>query len=193
MTSSSRLSILRSCRLFVISCFSRPAVLAMERLGRVWTRLSVRRPTLGPVNTVDEDEGPPDTKNEVFQMFSKSGAPIHRKSDADTLSRRRMQSNGTSARLKSLSPQRTMKVTEPSSISPLKEPTSKTDKEVKSPTTEDILDAGATSSVIGVPPNFVSSWSVLENVACFATNGSDSILCDILIIVNGYFGYSLKF
>ncbi|KAJ1363905.1 hypothetical protein KIN20_023868 [Parelaphostrongylus tenuis] len=56
----------------------------MERLGRVWTRLSVSRPNLPlvePRNEADVDEDLPDTKNEVFEMFSHSSTPNHRKSD----------------------------------------------------------------------------------------------------------------
>uniref|UniRef100_A0A7I4Z6S8 Protein kinase domain-containing protein n=1 Tax=Haemonchus contortus TaxID=6289 RepID=A0A7I4Z6S8_HAECO len=79
----------------------------MERLGRMWTRLSVRRPTLPAVEPrpeEDSDDDLPYTKKEVFEMFSGSRASQHRKSDGAYLHRARC-SVDSMARMSS-SPQR---------------------------------------------------------------------------------------
>ncbi|KAK6051865.1 hypothetical protein COOONC_10630 [Cooperia oncophora] len=81
----------------------------MERLGRVWTRLSVRRPTLPAVEPhaeEDDDDDLPFTKNEVFEMFSRSKGSKHRKSEGVNLHRPRCSVDNT-ARLSS-SPQRNL-------------------------------------------------------------------------------------
>uniref|UniRef100_A0A0K0D295 CARMIL_C domain-containing protein n=1 Tax=Angiostrongylus cantonensis TaxID=6313 RepID=A0A0K0D295_ANGCA len=83
----------------------------MERLGRVWTRLSVSRPNLplDPRNEADVDEDLPGTKNEVFEMFSHSSASNHRKSDVGLMANRiRTSIDGTCSQ-KSSSPQRRQK------------------------------------------------------------------------------------
>ncbi|EYB99618.1 hypothetical protein Y032_0121g961 [Ancylostoma ceylanicum] len=83
----------------------------MERLGRVWTRLSVRRPTLPAVDPTaddDDDDDLPDTKNAVFEMFSQSTASNHRKSEAANPHRARGSVDGV-ARLSSASPQRKLR------------------------------------------------------------------------------------
>ncbi|VDM78869.1 unnamed protein product [Strongylus vulgaris] len=66
----------------------------MERLGRVWTRLSVRRPTLPTVEPPEEDDDDelPHTKNAVFEMFSHSTASKHRQSELSSSPRERGQS-----------------------------------------------------------------------------------------------------
>lgn len=52
----------------------------METLGRVWNRLSIRRPTLAtPEPVEEEDDMTPEKTKEVFQMFK--GAPTRRKSE----------------------------------------------------------------------------------------------------------------
>nr|CDJ81147.1 Serine threonine protein kinase-related domain containing protein [Haemonchus contortus] len=73
----------------------------------MWTRLSVRRPTLPAVEPrpeEDSDDDLPYTKKEVFEMFSGSRASQHRKSDGAYLHRARS-SVDSMARMSS-SPQR---------------------------------------------------------------------------------------
>lgn len=77
----------------------------------MWTRLSVRRPTLPAVDpTADEDDDDdlPDTKNAVFEMFSHSTASNHRKSEIANPHRARSSLDGVS-RLSSSSPQRKLR------------------------------------------------------------------------------------
>ncbi|PIO64550.1 hypothetical protein TELCIR_13818 [Teladorsagia circumcincta] len=75
----------------------------------MWTRLSVRRPTLPAVEPnaeEEEDDSLPFTKNEVFEMFSRSKGSQHRKSDGVNLHRPRCSVD--SAARTSSSPQRKM-------------------------------------------------------------------------------------
>lgn len=53
----------------------------MDRLGRVWTKLSAthRRPTLD-LSDESDDEDLPSTKNAVFQMFREGSSSHHRSS-----------------------------------------------------------------------------------------------------------------
>uniref|UniRef100_A0A1I7UQ34 Uncharacterized protein n=1 Tax=Caenorhabditis tropicalis TaxID=1561998 RepID=A0A1I7UQ34_9PELO len=51
----------------------------METLGRVWSRLSIRRPTLATPEPVEEEDDTPEKTREVFQMFN--GTPTRRKSE----------------------------------------------------------------------------------------------------------------
>ncbi|ULT81887.1 hypothetical protein L5515_017562 [Caenorhabditis briggsae] len=53
----------------------------METLGRVWNRLSIRRPTIAtPEPVEEEDDMTPEKTREVFQMFN--GTPTRRKSES---------------------------------------------------------------------------------------------------------------
>ncbi|CAJ0609390.1 unnamed protein product [Cylicocyclus nassatus] len=69
----------------------------MERLGRVWTRLSVRRPTLPAVEPPEEDDDDdlPHTKNAVFAMFSESTSSKHRQSELSSPRERMDSDSGT--------------------------------------------------------------------------------------------------
>ncbi|CAD6190636.1 unnamed protein product [Caenorhabditis auriculariae] len=59
----------------------------MDRLGRVWSKLSIRRPVLATTEAALDVDETPDTKNEVFQMFAGTSStpagagPQRRKSD----------------------------------------------------------------------------------------------------------------
>ncbi|KHJ93761.1 hypothetical protein OESDEN_06322 [Oesophagostomum dentatum] len=115
----------------------------MERLGRVWTRLSVRRPTLPAVEPPDDDDDDdlPHTKNAVFEMFNESNAARHRQSELTTNSLRKRDSGDSSVRLSSSSPQRRLHSPGPTRSANVGIPVPKTSMTGSvSPTTSTTLD-----------------------------------------------------
>ncbi|KAK5975275.1 hypothetical protein GCK32_022697, partial [Trichostrongylus colubriformis] len=99
----------------------------MERLGRVWTRISIRRPNLStaepPIDEVDDDVLP-FTKNEVFEMFSRSKSSSHRKSEGGNRSRTNIDGTARS----SSSPQHKLRASVPRQSSSADNPSMENDE-----------------------------------------------------------------